>query len=230
MQRILIIGEDPAVGVSISPQLQACSIEIADGDAEALQRLRQRAFELVLTDPKSSVQEDLALVNEIENIRPGVKTIILAPAATPEDVIAALRARVFACFSSPFDVNEVAAMMAKALEASNWRSGIEVLSAESNWIALRVNCQLLTANRLLRFMIELRSDLEDPDRSTLLTAFREILLNAIEHGAGFDSEKVIVVVAVRTKRAIVYRFPIPDQVSVVSRCRMRPSTILRTIR
>ncbi len=209
MQRILIIGEDPAVGVSISPQLQACSIEIADGDAEALQRLRQRAFELVLTDPKSSVQEDLALVNEIENIRPGVKTIILAPAATPEDVIAALRARVFACFSSPFDVNEVAAMMAKALEASNWRSGIEVLSAESNWIALRVNCQLLTANRLLRFMIELRSDLEDPDRSTLLTAFREILLNAIEHGAGFDSEKVIVVVAVRTKRAIVYRFRDP---------------------
>jgi anti-sigma regulatory factor (Ser/Thr protein kinase) len=39
----------------------------------------------------------------------------------------------------------------------------------------------------------------------LLTAFREILLNAIEHGAGFDSENVIEVIAVRTKRAIVYR-------------------------
>ena len=209
MQRILIIGEEPAAGVRMSHQLQACSTEIADGDAEALQLLRQRAFELVLTDPKSSVQEDLALVNEIENIRPGVKTIILAPAATPEDVIAALRARVFACFSSPFDKNEVAAMMSKALEASNWRSGIEVLSAEPNWIALRVNCQLLTADRLLRFMTEFRSDLADPDRSTLLTAFREILLNAIEHGAGFDSEKVIEVNAVRTKRAIVYRFRDP---------------------
>ena len=209
MQRILIIGEEPAVGVTMSPQLQACSIEIADGDADALQLLRQRAFELVLTDQKSSVQEDLALVNEIENIRPGVKTIILAPAATPEDVIAALRARVFACFSSPFDKTEVAAMMSKALDASNWRSGIEVLSAEPNWIALRVNCQLLTADRLLRFMTEFRSDLADPDRSTLLTAFREILLNAIEHGAGFDSEKVIEVNAVRTKRAIVYRFRDP---------------------
>jgi anti-sigma regulatory factor (Ser/Thr protein kinase)/ActR/RegA family two-component response regulator len=209
MQRILIIGEDPAVGVRMSPRLQACSIEIADGDVEALQRLRQRAFELVLTDPKSSVLEDLALVNEIESIRPGVRTIILAPAATPAEVIAALRARVFACFSSPFDVNEVAAMMSKALEAGNWRSGIEVLSAEPNWIALRVNCQLLTADRLLRFMTEFRSDLEDPDRSTLLTAFREILLNAMEHGAGFDSEKVIEVNAVRTKRAIVYRFRDP---------------------
>jgi anti-sigma regulatory factor (Ser/Thr protein kinase)/CheY-like chemotaxis protein len=209
MQRILIICDDPTVSVSMSPELQACSIEIADGDAEALQRLRQRAFELVLTDPKSSVQEDLALVNEIENIRPGVKTIILAPEATPEDVIASLRARVFACFSSPFDKNEVAAMMSKALEASNWRSAIEVSSAEPNWIALRVNCQLLTADRLLRFMTEFRSDLTDPDRSTLLTAFREILLNAMEHGAGFDSEKVIEVNAVRTKRAIVYRFRDP---------------------
>ncbi len=209
MQRILIIGEDPTVSAMTSPQLQACSFEIADGNAEALLRLRRHAFDLVLTDPKSSVQEDLALVSEIENIRPGIKTIILAPAATPEDVIAALRARVFACFSNPLDVNEVAAMISKALEADNWRLGIEVLSAEPNWIQLRVNCHLLTVDRLLRFMTEFRSDLEDPDRSTLLTAFREILLNAIEHGAGFDSEKVIEVVAVRTKRAIVYRFRDP---------------------
>src|SRR5215813_2517582 len=204
MQKILFIGEDPTVSLRTSPQLQACSIETAGGGAEALLRLRQRAFELVLTDPKSSIQEDLALIDEIENIRPGVKTIILAPAATPEDVIAVLRARVFACFSRPFDVNEVAEMISKALQADNWRSGIEVLSADPNWIALRVNCQLLTAKRLLRFMNELRSDLEDPDRYTLLTAFREILLNAIEHGGGFDSERVIEVNAVRTKRAIVY--------------------------
>ena len=209
MQRILIIGADSILGIKMSPQLQACSIEIAEGNAEALQRLRQSAFELVLTNPQSSIKEDLALINEIERIRPGIKTIILAPAATPEDVIASLRARVFACFSSPFDTDEVVTMMSKALQASNWHSAIEVLSAEPNWIALRVNCQLLTADRLVRFMTEFRSDLADPDRSTLLTAFREILLNAMEHGGAFDSEKVIEVNAVRTKRAIVYRFRDP---------------------
>src|SRR4030095_9594715 len=187
MQRILVIGEDPALGEGMSQLLQNSSVEIAHGNAEALQCLRQRAFDLVLTNPQSSVQEDLALVSEIESIRPGLKIIILAPAATPEEVIAALRARVFACFSSPIDINEIAAMVARAPEAGNWRAGIEVLSAEPDWIALRVNCQLLTADRLLRFMAEFRSDLADPDRSTLLMAFREILLNAMEHGAGFDS-------------------------------------------
>jgi anti-sigma regulatory factor (Ser/Thr protein kinase)/CheY-like chemotaxis protein len=209
MKRILIIGDDPTLSVTMSSQLDPCSIEITEGNAEALQRLRQRAFELVVTNPQSSVTEDLALINEIESIRPGIKTIILAPAATAEDVIASLRARVFACFSSPFDTDEVVAMISKALQASNWRSAIEVLSAEPNWIALRVNCQLLTADRLVRFMTELSSDLADPDRSTLLTAFREILLNAMEHGGAFDSEKVIEVNAVRTKRAIVYRFRDP---------------------
>ena len=100
-------------------------------------------------------------------------------------------------------------MMAQALEATNWRDCIKVLSAEPHWIALRVNCQLLTADRLIRFMTELRSDLSDPDRSSLLTAFREILLNAMEHGAGFDPEKVIDVGAIRTQRAIVYHFRDP---------------------
>jgi DNA-binding NarL/FixJ family response regulator len=211
MQRILVIGDDPIARGNLPQALQAgpYSIEVAEGDAEALHLLRSRAFDVLLTSPKSTVREDLALVSEIEEIRPGVKTIILAPAATAEDVIASLRARVFACFSSPFDVAEIASMIERALKANSWREGIQVLSAEPDWIALRVNCQLVTAERLVRFMSELRSDLADADRSGLLAAFREILLNAMEHGAGFDPEKIVEVAAVRTARTIVYHFRDP---------------------
>ncbi|HSP90314.1 MAG TPA: ATP-binding protein, partial [Vicinamibacterales bacterium] len=44
---------------------------------------------------------------------------------------------------------------------------------------------------------------------SLMTAFREMLTNAMEHGAGFDPEKVIRVTAIRTSRAIVYHFRDP---------------------
>ena len=211
MQRILIIRDDStaAPGIQESLQIPHCSIEVAEGDADALRRLRLSAFEVALTSPRSTFQEDLSLITEIERIRPGVRTIVLAPEATPEDIIAALRARVFACFSSPFDTAEVAAMTERALQAGDWRRCIEVLSAQPNWIALRVTCQMLTAERLVRFMTELSSDLHDPDRIGLLTAFREILLNAMEHGAGFDPEKVVEVSAIRTERAIVYHFRDP---------------------
>jgi anti-sigma regulatory factor (Ser/Thr protein kinase) len=67
----------------------------------------------------------------------------------------------------------------------------------------------MTAERLGRFITELNSSLQDPDRTALLTAFREILLNAMEHGAGFDPEKVVEVSAIRTERAIVYHFRDP---------------------
>jgi len=97
MQRILIIRDDPtaAPGIQESLQLPHCSIEVAEGDADALQRLRLSAFDVALTSPRSTIKEDLSLIAEIECIRPGVRTIVLAPEATPEDVIAALRARVW---------------------------------------------------------------------------------------------------------------------------------------
>lgn len=54
-----------------------------------------------MTDPRTSIPEDLALLFEVQRIRPGVRTLVLAPEAAPTDVIAALRAQVFACFTTP---------------------------------------------------------------------------------------------------------------------------------
>jgi len=58
-------------------------------------------------------------------------------------------------------------------------------------------------------MTELRYDCPVPEKEALITAFREILLNAIEHGAGFDSDLTVEVAALRTQRSIVYYFRDP---------------------
>ena len=46
--------------------------------------------------------------------------------------------------------------------------------------------------------------MEKEDRDRLMLAFREILLNAMEHGGRFDPDQVVEVAAVRTERAIVF--------------------------
>jgi anti-sigma regulatory factor (Ser/Thr protein kinase)/ActR/RegA family two-component response regulator len=211
VRRILVIGDDlgPSNWLREAPSLRGCEVKVVLGEADALRNLRKQAFDVVLTNPNTAVGKDLALLEEMRLIRPGIRTLVLAPAATAEEIISALRAKVFACFTQPLAKEEIVAMTARALEDVNWRDGIDVLSAQPDWIALRVSCRLMTAERLVRFMTELRSDLSDPEKSNLITAFREILLNAIEHGAGFDSEKVVEVSAVRTERAIVYHFRDP---------------------
>jgi anti-sigma regulatory factor (Ser/Thr protein kinase) len=137
-------------------------------------------------------------------IRPGVKCIVLARHSTPDEVIAALRARVLACFTPPFDPEEIASLASKAASASEWRDDIQVLSARPGWVSVRVNCRLLTAERLLTFAKELSAQLPEDTRQEIMQAFREILLNAMEHGAAFNPEQVVEVTGVRTGRAMVF--------------------------
>ena len=203
---VLLIGKDPSLGGQLESSLQArnCTCEYAAGSADALRRVRRSPHDVIITDPATSVEEDLALIAEIQAIRPGVRVIVLAPSSTPEEIIAALRARVFLCKSAPFDPGEIADYAARAATTTDSLIGIEVLSAQRNWVSLRMNCQLLTAERLVAFLSELQSELPESPREELMMAFREILMNAIEHGAHFHPGKVIDVAAVHTARAIVF--------------------------
>jgi anti-sigma regulatory factor (Ser/Thr protein kinase)/CheY-like chemotaxis protein len=206
MSRVLIIGSDPEVSRKIGDALSAADypMEYAAGHADALQRLRMRSFGVVITNPDSAVDEDLALLEEMRAIRPGVKCIVLAAHSTPDEVIAALRARVFACFTPPFDLAEIANLARSAASESQWRDDIQVLSAKPGWVSVRVNCRLITAERLMTFAKELNAQLPEDTRQEIMLALREILLNAMEHGAAFNPEQVVEVTAVRTGRALVF--------------------------
>jgi anti-sigma regulatory factor (Ser/Thr protein kinase) len=210
MRHILFVGpfpwDDLKVAASDWPD---CQVSESVGEAGALRMLRARAFDVFVTNPATPARKDLSVAHEARVLQPGLRTIVLAPALTPADIITALRDDVFASFSLPIEPEELRTTISEALNESGWRNGIDVLSAVPHWIALRVSCRRVTADRLTRFMAELAGDLEESERFNLITAFREILLNAMEHGAGFDEEKVVDVSAVRTERAIVYYFKDP---------------------
>ena len=206
MSRVLVIGSEAQVSREIGDAHSAADfpMEYSAVDADTLQRLRVRSFGVVVTNPDSSVEEDLALLEEMRTIRPGVKCIVLARHSTPDEIIAALRARVFACFTPPFDAVEVAHLAHRAASDSEWRDDIHVLSARPGWVSVRVNCRLPTAERLVTFAKELSAQLPEDTRQEIMLAFREILMNAMEHGAAFNPEQVVEVTGVRTGRAMVF--------------------------
>src|SRR6201989_1863723 len=212
MSRILIIGDqlltmgDEPLSREIGAKLTAqdLPVEYAAGHADALLRMQMRSFGVVITSCDSELAEDLALLTELRAIRPGLKCIVLARHSTPDDVIAALRARVFACCTPPFDRNEIAYLAASAASDSQWRDDIQVLSAKPGWVTVRVNCRLINAERLMTFAKELSVQLPEDAREDMMQALREILLNAMEHGAAFNPEQVVEVTVVRTGRAIVF--------------------------
>jgi anti-sigma regulatory factor (Ser/Thr protein kinase) len=211
MGRILVIAGDDALASNLEahPGLRGHIVDVCRSELATLRDVRRTAADVVITNPATPVRDTMALVEELNRIRPGIRTILLAPELTDADVVTALRAQVFAAYTAPADPREIADMAATALKTEDWRRGIEVVSGLPTWMTLRVACGLVSADRITRFLTEWESALPDDERDLLMTAFREMVLNAMEHGAKFDPGQVIEVTAARTDRAIVFHIRDP---------------------
>jgi anti-sigma regulatory factor (Ser/Thr protein kinase)/DNA-binding NarL/FixJ family response regulator len=177
------------------------AIHHAPNNLTALAMARVRVFDLILTSEKTSGREDVELLRKIRVVRPHTRLIILTNESAPADVIDAMREHAFSYFSPPYALDVLSDMVHKAVEEPCWDDGIEITSATPEWIRVMVRCDRKTAERVLQFFNEI-ADLPEPERSAVGMAFREMLLNAIEHGGGLDPTKNVEIAYVRARHMI----------------------------
>ncbi len=210
--RVLVVGDPETLeALRALPALDGCEIEGCHGESEALRRLRRGGHEVVVTGRSTPLDEDLAFLDEARAAGPGVRGIVIVPSAERADVIASMRAHVFALFTAPFNPEELGYMVLRAIRERDWKDDIELISGLPDWLSLRVASRRVSAERLVRFMDEIQAGMSAAAREGLLMAFRELLLNAMEHGAGFGSGRTVEVSAVRTERTIVFHFRDPGE-------------------
>jgi DNA-binding NarL/FixJ family response regulator len=208
----LVVDADPQVEAVLRSALNAkgWSIRHASDNATALALAEAIPCDLILTSEKTSGKEDVELLRKIRRVRPHTRLIILTDQTTPDDVIAAMRARAFSYFSKPLSLESLADMILSAAEGPFWDEGIEVLSATPSWICLAASCDPRTAERLVQFINEI-ADLPDAEREDVATAFREILWNAIEHGGKFDPNEVVEISYLRARHMVMCRVKDPGK-------------------
>jgi anti-sigma regulatory factor (Ser/Thr protein kinase)/CheY-like chemotaxis protein len=203
---VLVVGPADELE-SLLPTEVPRELDRAESPAGAIIHLARKAFDVVLVNHTAEgdvTEEQLAYLRALQAVRPGTKFILLVSHNTTRKVIEALRHGMFAYFSRPFEPPAVRDAIAQALSVPNWSDDIEVLSAAADFISVRLRCRMNTADRLAQFMKELPCALSDQERSELSVAFREMLLNAIEHGGKLDPNEWVRVSRVRTRRTLVY--------------------------
>src|SRR5207302_8823169 len=118
----------------------------------------------------------------------------------------ATRSDASACSSAPVDGTELASMVLAAMDSPCWDDGIEVFSTTPAWVRLAARCDISTANRLVQFLRGVRNP-GIPEG--VISAFKEVLLNAMEYGANFDPSQHVEISFIRARRAVACRVKDP---------------------
>jgi anti-sigma regulatory factor (Ser/Thr protein kinase)/ActR/RegA family two-component response regulator len=208
--RALIVDSGPEINQLLTNLFDRdeWDIQIAKDNRDALQLAGQLPYDLIITGDRTSGQEDIDLLRRLRLVRPHTRLIILTDEFTPGDVLNSIRERAFSYFSRPFSTEKFAEIIRGAMTGPYWDDGIEILSATPAWVRVSVRCDVLTANRLLQFYRE-ASGLPDAETEEVATAFREILMNAMEHGGKFDPSQYVEVAYIRTRRMVMCKVKDP---------------------
>ncbi len=169
-----------------------------------------RSYDLIVTAAKTTAKEDVDLLRKIRRVRSHTRLIILTDESTPADVVESMRERAFSHFSKPFSAGSLTEMVRIAALGPCWDDGIEVVSATAEWISVIARCDRETADRLVHFFREI-SELPEPEADQVATAFREMLLNAIEHGGTFDPSQYVEISYIRTRKMVMCRIKDPGE-------------------
>jgi len=210
--RALIVDSGPETNQLLNGMFEheKWHVDFSENNEDAMEKAKGQAYDLIVTGVQTTGKEDVEFLRRLRMVRPHTRLIILTDEFTTGDVLAAIRERAFSYFSRPFSTEKMAEMIRIAMTEPFWDDGIEVLSATPTWVRLFVRCDLPTANRLVQFYRE-ASGLPDVETEEVAAAFREILVNAMEHGAHFDPSQHVEVSYVRTRRMVLCRVKDPGQ-------------------
>jgi DNA-binding response OmpR family regulator len=210
--RALIVDSGPELNELLRRMFEheKWQVDVAANNEDAMEKAKAQAYDLIVTGIHTTGSEDVEFLRRLRMVRPQTRVIILTDEFTTGDVLAAIRECAFSYFSRPFSTEKMAEMIRIAMTEPYWSDGIEVLMATPNWVRLCVRCDLPTANRLVQFYRE-ASGLPDAETEEVAAAFREILVNAMEHGAGFDPSQHVEVSYVRTRHMVLCRVRDPGQ-------------------
>jgi response regulator RpfG family c-di-GMP phosphodiesterase len=115
--RVLVADDEPEIRHVLSDLLSPLYECAAVGSAEeALVRLREGSYDLVISDIMMGGMSGLELIPRVRELSPDTVVIMISGVQTVESAINALRAGAFDYVMKPFDLHHVEAAVSRALE------------------------------------------------------------------------------------------------------------------
>ncbi len=112
---------------------------------------------------------------------------------------------------SELEVRNLLNVIQDALQSSDARQAIEVISARPTWVELLVPCTRAAVEQIQPVVTRLGADLPPEVIDSVGDAFRELLMNAVEWGGRLDVKHKVRIACLRTNRMLIYRIADPGE-------------------
>ena len=210
MTKILVVDDDRATRHILQKVLTGGGYQttVAKDGIDALEALRKQRFDLLLLDIWMPRMNGLELLARLRTRKRKPRVVVMTSDDAPQTLLEAVREHAFKYVHKPVDAPGLLHTLREVLEAPEIPP-IDVISARPEWVELLVPCTRDAVDRIEAVMAQLEADLAPDVRESIVYAFRELLLNAIEWGGRFDATRQVRIACLHSPRMLMYRIADP---------------------
>jgi DNA-binding response OmpR family regulator len=115
---VLIVDDEKNIRLTLSQALEALEVETetaANGE-EALAKLKEKEFSLILLDLKMPGIDGMEVLRQVSRIRPDIRIIILTAYGTVESAVEAMKLGAADFIQKPFAAEEIRELVSRVIE------------------------------------------------------------------------------------------------------------------
>ena len=130
---ILVVEDDAQARknlVHILERNQQYMVKAAASGEEALQLVTSLSFDLVLTDLRMEKVDGMRVLTEVRRVNPATEVIMLTAFASLDSAIEAMRRGAYHYIAKPYKIDEVRALVARALEQAGLKKELTLLKQD----------------------------------------------------------------------------------------------------
>jgi DNA-binding NtrC family response regulator len=103
-KNVLVIDDEEIVRISCQRALgpEGFNVDVASDGIEGLELLRQKAYDVVLTDLKMPNMDGMEVLEQINELMPGAKVIVITGYSTIETAVKAIKMGAYNYVEKPF--------------------------------------------------------------------------------------------------------------------------------